>query len=173
MREKPMLLKLYETLDCLGALLQENQGYLSNLRKGYEGERGVDELFERLTCPHLYLADRLLETNRQTFQLDSVLITGKGVFLYEIKNYRGEYSYEDNRIKHYRTGKTILKPSTQLERAETFFHMFQEEFGITIPVKTYVIFIHPEFTLYQMPPNQNILLPSLLNTHLTLPQLKQ
>ncbi|GAA0361693.1 hypothetical protein GCM10008932_12900 [Alkalibacterium iburiense] len=93
MREKPMLLKLYETLDCLGALSQENQGYLSNLRKGYEGERSVDELFERLTCPHLYLADRLLETNRQTFQLDSVLITGKGVFLYEIKNYGSVKSF--------------------------------------------------------------------------------
>ncbi|GAA0370931.1 hypothetical protein GCM10008932_22950 [Alkalibacterium iburiense] len=35
-----------------------------------------------------------------------------------------------------------------------------------IQVMAYVIFIHPEFTLYQMPPNQNILLPSLLNKHL-------
>ena len=166
MREKPKHLEVYEMLDSLWALSKDNQNYLSNLRKGYEGEIYVDSLFNQLNCPHIYLPDRLLKTNRKTFQLDSILITGKGVYLYEIKNYKGEYIFEDHAIKHYVTGKTIFKPSTQLETAETYFKIFLEEYRFNFPVYTNVLFINPEFTLYQMSPRQNIVMPSMMNKHL-------
>lgn len=67
-------------------------------------------MLEDLSCDHINLSDLVLEINRQRFQIDSLIVTGKGLYLYEIKNYQGDYIYENNEIKNVVIEKIHTKP---------------------------------------------------------------
>ncbi|MDY0394194.1 nuclease-related domain-containing protein [Virgibacillus halophilus] len=63
---------------------KEKQRYF-NLKKGFEGEMRFDDFIEKLQCECLILHDLLLEVNHTMFQIDSLLIMQKQLYIYEIK----------------------------------------------------------------------------------------
>ncbi|WP_369413997.1 nuclease-related domain-containing protein [Aquibacillus saliphilus] len=77
--------------------IKDKQHYL-NLQKGYQGEELFDTLTEKLQCECLVLNDLLLEVNSTTFQIDSLIITQEKIYLYEVKNYEGDYLYESDKL---------------------------------------------------------------------------
>lgn len=148
-------------------LAEEVQVQLTNLEKGYAGELYWDSLTTGGLNPSSYLMlNDLLLTNSggQILQIDSLLLRKKFT-IFEVKNYDGEYFVENDRW--YTLSKTeIQNPLIQLQRTETAFRRLLKDLNIHIPVETYVVFVNPEFTLFNAPLHPSILLPSMLKRFL-------
>lgn len=134
-----------------------------NLSKGFEGEVIFDRQTEQLQCDCCVLNDLLLQTNNTLFQIDSLIITSKQAHMFEVKNYEGEYGwYADKfyKLPHYE----ILNPLHQLERSESLLRQIFHEHAINLPIKASVVFINPEFTLFQAHPDKPFIFPTQIKS---------
>lgn len=118
------------------------------LNKGFEGEVLFDEWFSSLEPESLILNDLLFEVGSSFFQIDSLAILQDTLYFFEVKNYEGEYFYEGDVLKT-RAGNDVKDPLLQLRRSETLLRQMLKNFNYTTNLEVYVIFINPEFTLYQ------------------------
>lgn len=161
-RSESMELQILRILDTRSSLSDKDKQHYLNLKKGYEGEVQFDSLTEKLTCECIILNDLLLKLNNTVFQIDSLIIVSETLYFCEVKNFKGDYFYESSRL--YKKPKTeIINPLNQLSRNETLLRQLLQNSGYNIPISAFVIFINPEFTLYQAPLNQPFLLPTQLN----------
>ncbi|MBA2176016.1 NERD domain-containing protein [Halobacillus locisalis] len=138
---------------------------LTNWQKGYEGELHFDELTRPFESTFLLLQDLLLKNHSTTFQVDTLLITPNKNYLFEIKNYEGDYVHDDDKFYHLPQSE-ILNPLHQLQRANALLGQLLTRHGITTPFESYLIFIHPHFTLYQAPQHPSIIYPTQLSSFL-------
>jgi hypothetical protein len=159
--ETKELLILRSLNSRLNLSTKEKQYYI-NLEKGYEGEKKFEKLLENQLSDFLILSDLLLEKNNTVFQIDSTLIFQKKIHLFEVKNYEGDF-YIEKDIWYSRSGTEINNPLEQLKRSESLFRRLLQDLRLTLPVEAHLIFINPEFTLYQAPMNPPIILPTQLN----------
>ncbi|MBS4199996.1 NERD domain-containing protein [Bacillus sp. FJAT-49732] len=155
-------LRMYRLLNSRKILLNEEATHLARLEKGYEGELLFDERVERLSKEWLVLNDMLFESNNTEFQIDSVIIAQKPILLFEIKNYEGDYYIVDDDW-YYINGTQIQNPVSQLERKEVLFRRLLRELGYNIPIESYLLFVNPDFHLYNAPRNQSIIFSTQLN----------
>ena len=135
----------------------EKRNYL-NLKKGFEGEEQFDSLTEKLASECLILNDLLLEVNKAKFQIDTLLVQDK-LYLFDIKNLENDYCYENGEF-NYKTGRLTNNPLTQLKRCENLFRQLLQKYGYALTVEPRLVFINPEFTLYQAPKNEPITHPT-------------
>lgn len=143
---------------------KDKQHYL-NLKKGFEGEVMFDLLTETLQCECLILNDLLFKVNNTLFQIDSLIICSETLYLFEVKNYDGDYLYESD--KFYTINKTeIINPLHQLGRSEALLRQLLDKLGYRLPINSSVVFISPEFTLYQAPIDNPIIFPTQINRYL-------
>jgi len=143
---------------------KDKQHYLY-LKKGFEGEVMFDLLTETLQCECLILNDLLFKVNNTLFQIDSLIICSEALYLFEVKNYDGDYLYESD--KFYTKNKTeIINPLHQLGRSEALLRQLLEKLGYKLPINSSVVFISPEFTLYQAPINRPIIFPTQTKRYL-------
>ncbi|PYF04758.1 nuclease-related domain-containing protein [Ureibacillus chungkukjangi] len=143
-------------------LSKTDQQLYYNLRKGYEGELMFDALTKNLTSDCLVLNDLVFKTNNQNFQIDSLIIMKNQIYLLEIKNFSGDHFYKSNDRLH-NTRKEITNPLIQLCRSETLLRQMLIKLNTNIPIQAYVIFINPEFTMYQAPMEKPFIFPGQLN----------
>ncbi|MDQ0269853.1 hypothetical protein J2S17_001725 [Cytobacillus purgationiresistens] len=143
------------------ALNAKDQHYYFNLEKGYLGEQIFKQHMHRLMNKAIILDDLLLEINQTTFQIDLVCILQHKIYLFEVKNYEGDF-YVDKNVWYMIAGKEIKNPLMQLNRSESLFRQLLAEYKINIPIESFLIFVNPEFTLLQAPLNANIILPTQL-----------
>jgi hypothetical protein len=155
-------LKMMNLLQCRMEFTEKEKQRHFKLRKGYEGEGKYDEWMESLEIEHLTLNDLLLEMNDTTFQIDSSVIVQDALLHFEVKNSEGDYYYEDELLKKM-NGTEIKDPLLQLERSTSLLRQLLNSLGFHLEIKSYIVFINPEFTLYQAPKNAPIILPSQLN----------
>ncbi|MFE8699983.1 nuclease-related domain-containing protein [Cytobacillus sp. FJAT-54145] len=144
---------------------KERQHYM-NLEKGYRGEADFDLLLKSLEEEKYIINDLLLEVNNSYFQIDSIIISQGVVYLIDIKNFQGDYYFDSNRLYTLSTSKEIKNPVDQLKRSTTLFHQLLHTQKLNYLVEAYVIFINPEFTLYQTPKESPIIFPSQLERFL-------
>ncbi|GER65555.1 hypothetical protein BpJC7_17370 [Weizmannia acidilactici] len=97
-RTKSLELFIFKSLNRRMDLTEKDKQYYWNLEKGYEGERHLDLLTEKLECDCLVLNDLRLYLNNTTFQIDTLVITGETIYVFEVKNYEGDFYYEGERI---------------------------------------------------------------------------
>ncbi|WP_263315273.1 nuclease-related domain-containing protein [Bacillus sp. S3] len=103
----------------------------------------------------------LLKSNNTTFQIDSLIIQDV-LYLFEIKNYEGDYYFEaDNFYSMHET--KIQNPLHQLNRCESLLSQLLLKHGYRIRIEAWVVFINPAFTLYQAPKNKPIIYPTQLD----------
>lgn len=144
---------------------KEKMKYL-NLEKGYEGEKKFDLLSERLQEERYLINDLLFEVNSSYSQIDSFIISQGVIHLLDIKNYYGDCYLESDKLYAVTTGREYKNPIIQLNRSATLFRQLLQTHKLNYLVVPYVIFINPEFTLYQAPMNQPIILPTQVNRFL-------
>lgn len=164
-RKKSYELEVLDYLDSRMNLSAKVRQYYFSLKKGYEGERQFDLLIENLQCDCLILNDLLLTSNNNDFQIDSLIITPDTIYLFEVKNHDGDYYYDCGKfytIAH----KEIINPLHQLDRKETLFRRLLHKHGFNFSISPSVVFIHPEFTLYQSPINKPIIYPTQIRRYL-------
>jgi hypothetical protein len=140
---------------------KEKQHYL-NLEKGYQGEVMFDKLTEKLQSDVIVLNDLCLEFNNSTFQIDTLIISQDTINPFEVKNFEGDFSYESGSFQTI-SKKEIMNPLDQLNRSKSLLRQLLQSMGVHLSIEGYVIFINPEFTLYQAPLNAPLIFPTQLN----------
>ncbi|MBP1932629.1 nuclease-related domain-containing protein [Ammoniphilus resinae] len=153
-------LKKMRYLNMRMELPEKDKFYYSNLEKGYEGEVKFDQLTENLQEERIIINDLLLEVNNSYFQIDSLIISQGVIHLLDVKNYEGDYFIETDKLFAVKTRREYKNPVTQLNRSETLFRILLQNLRQKYIVEAFVIFINPEFTLYQAPMDQPIILPT-------------
>ncbi|WP_413375175.1 nuclease-related domain-containing protein [Alkalihalobacillus sp. 1P02AB] len=128
---------------------QEDSYRLQAIEKGYEGELQFQQLAKSLPNSWLQFYDLLLEKGQSISQIDSLIFTPHNILLFEIKNYEGDFVLEDNLLlkKHSRE---VQNPMTQLTKTSSHLRQFLNDKKLNHqPISSFVIFINPEFHLYQ------------------------
>jgi hypothetical protein len=153
-------LGVMHSLNTRTDLSKEEKKHYLNLEKGYQGEVMFDQLTVELQNDILVINDLCLEYNNTIFQIDTLIISLKTIYLFEVKNYKGDYVYESDNFKMVLSKKEILNPLGQLNRCRNLLQELLRSIGIKLPLESYLVFINPEFTLYQAPLNEQIIFPT-------------
>ena len=161
-RNIPMELQILRLLNKRIGLSDKERQYYLNLEKGFRGEQSFDVWLENLSDEWMILNDLMLENNNTIFQIDTLLISQKTIYMFELKNYEGDF-YIDKDIWYASSGNEIKNPLLQLRRSESLLRRILQEIGQNFHIEAYIIFNNPEFTLYQAPLNSPIIFPTQLN----------
>lgn len=159
-RSESAELRLLRHLSKRMIFSEKETKYFMNLEKGFQGEQKFDEWLEPLPSSYLIINDLLIESNNTTFQIDSCIITSTDtLYLFEVKNYDGDYLIAGEKWSTV-NGHPINNPVHQLQRSLTLLSRFLKPF---ISTELYVVFVNPDFYLYQAPVNLPIIFPSQIN----------
>ncbi|MCM3725377.1 NERD domain-containing protein [Neobacillus cucumis] len=162
-RSVPEELKVLRILNNRMDFTSEQQKYYLYKEKGFEGEVRFDLLEEQLQSDCLILNDLNLEVNNTSFQLDTSIIFQDTFYFFEVKNYEGDYCYREERFET-NFGKIIKNPLDQIKRSNSLLLQLFQVLGFSQTIDACVVFVNPEFFLYQAPIDKPIFYP---------PQLKQ
>lgn len=157
-RQEPLELKLLKYLNARMKLTEKEINYFKNLKKGFEGEVIFDAWLEHLSTDVLILNDLLYEVNNTTFQIDSLVILAETIYLFEVKNFDSDYCIEGDNWKAL-SGPDVKNPIHQLKRNDTLFRRLLQELGYRYSVKPFLVFVNPNFFLYNAPLNEPIIYP--------------
>ncbi|WP_066068263.1 nuclease-related domain-containing protein [Neobacillus soli] len=138
----------------------EKWNYLK-MKKGFEGEVMFDSLTEKLQCECYVLNDLLIELDNSKFQIDTLVIQDT-IHLFDVKNYEGDYSYENGDFFS-KSGKLTSNPLSQLKRCDSLLRQLLQKYGYKLTVEPSLVFINPEFTLYHATKQEPIIHPTQVN----------
>lgn len=99
------------------------------------------------------------------FQLDTTIITQTSIILSEIKNFDGNYYYKDKNFHYFSNSPNNFtkNPLDQLNRSKILLSKLIQRNGFNLTVDGNVVFINPEFFLYDAPINEPIVYRPQLN----------
>lgn len=87
--------------------------------------------------------------------------------IYEVKNSNGDYFIETNTNRFYKKPKKeYINPLLQLKRSDSLLRQLLQNIGYSFPIDAQVVFINPEFTLYQAPLDSPIIFPTQIKTYM-------
>ncbi|MEH7156967.1 nuclease-related domain-containing protein [Neobacillus drentensis] len=155
-------LLIMRALNTRSKLSPQEKKYYFKLEKGFQGELMFDLLTDKLQSDMLVINDICLEINDSIFQIDTLIIAQNTIYPFEIKNYYGDYFYDSDGF-HKISGPDITNPLHQLSRCKLLLGQLLQSLGFNIPIESTIIFINPEFTLYQAPLKQPIIYPTQIN----------
>ncbi|PLR84689.1 nuclease-related domain-containing protein [Bacillus sp. V33-4] len=159
-------LKATRYLNTRMELTNKEKFHYVNLEKGYEGEVRFDLQAEILEEERYIINDLLLEVNNSYFQIDTLILSQGVIHLLDIKNYQGDCYLEADKLYSVTTAREYKNPVDQLKRSATLFRQLLQNLKQNYLVEAPVIFINPEFTLFQAPMDQPIILPTQVNRFL-------
>jgi Nuclease-related domain len=162
-RYEPAELKLLRCLNSRMKLTSKDYSYYLNLEKGYIGEKQFDEMLETMPEDWIILNNLLFDYSNTLFQIDSLLITGNCIYIFEIKNYEGDFYIEQDRWYTAPSKTEVKNPLLQLQRSESLLRRLLQDLRVKTPLKALLIFVNPEFHLYQARMNLPAIFPSQLN----------
>ena len=146
-------------------LSPSDKRYHFKLEKGYQGEQIFDQFTDKLKNDMYILKDLRFKVDNSIFQIDTLIIFQETICPCEVKNYESDYEYipESEGFKSVSNNEDILNPLEQLKRAMILLQKLLQNYGFHIPIEGNVVFVNPEFTLYNAPLNKPIILPTQLN----------
>lgn len=137
----------YKALEKRTELNFKEKRNLYNIEKGFDGECLYDKIFDEIGHESVYVLRGLyLKAGKSITQFDSIVISMDRVVVNEIKNYSGDYLYENN--AWYRNGKQLKDNAhIQLSRAKGKIIQLRDEAGLHFNVEGAVIFTGDDFRL--------------------------
>lgn len=147
--EKPVALRIYDALNARMTLTAAQQRERQNYQRGYEGEVQLGNYFEKLSFDHLVLQDLQLKENGVQVQIDALLLTGNAIHLYQVKNYSGSYDFQDDAL--HAQADFVVDPLAQTRKSKPLIYNLVRKWGYRFQVEECVIFINPNFYIYQLP----------------------
>lgn len=137
----------YKALEKRTELDFEERRHLYNIQKGFDGECLYDKILDEIGHESVYILRNLyLKAGKSITQFDSIVISMDRVAVNEIKNYSGDYHYENN--TWYRNGKQLKDNAhIQLSRAKGKIIQLRDEAGLHFNVEGAVIFTGDDFRL--------------------------
>ncbi|XJZ27103.1 nuclease-related domain-containing protein [Bacillota bacterium Lsc_1132] len=156
-------IKIWRFLNARMTLTKDEKQHFLNLEKGFKGELMFDLLTDKLPAGHLILNDLLLEVDRSKFQIDTAVAVQEKIHLFEVKNYEGDYVFESGKLYRVTPRKEMSNPHDQVKRSEFLLRKLIQSYGFRLPIVQHVVFINPEFTLYQAPIDEILLMPTQIH----------
>ncbi len=95
--EESLELRIMSSLHIRMGLPGPDELYYLNLKQGYEGESEFDQRIIPLLDGRLVINDLLLEHHNTLFQIDSLMMSTKSIYLFEVKNYCGDFYVDGER----------------------------------------------------------------------------
>jgi hypothetical protein len=163
--ESDELLKM-RSLNNRMELSLEDKSHYFNLEKGYEGEVKFDRMAESLQEERYIINDLLLRVGNSYFQIDTTMISQEIIRLLDIKNFEGDFCLENDKFYSVKTGREYKNPIRQLQNSASQFRQLLQILKLHYLVEASVIFINPEFTLYNASRDLPIILPNQVNRFL-------
>lgn len=164
-RDKPKALSVMESLSIRSKLSATDKQYYQHQVKGYEGEVAFDSLIDSKLTQCIILNDLVLKINGTIFQIDSLVVTSQKIYVYEVKNYEGEYQYKKNQFRICHSNSEILDPAVQVQRATVLLKQIMKQMRCDMECEPYVVFINTKCMVYMPEPTKHILFRSLLDQH--------
>jgi hypothetical protein len=149
-------------LDARMFLPKEIKRVLVSSEKGYQGELRFDEWAHPLENKLVFVNDLLLEHQGSPFQIDSCAFASNTIFHFEVKNFEGDYRIKEN-IWFDPAGVEIKDPLLQMQRARSLIRQRIQKSGFDAKIESFLIFINPEFYLYNPPTDPSIVYFPQLN----------
>jgi hypothetical protein len=137
-----------------------------NLEKGFDGEKQFDLLAESLQEERYIINDLLLEVNTSYFQIDKIIISQGVIHFLDIKNFSGDCYIKSGNLYSVATDREYKNPVDQLKKSATLFRQLLQNLKLHYLVEPLVIYINPEFTLYQAPLDDPTVLPTQVHRFL-------
>ncbi|WP_277631378.1 nuclease-related domain-containing protein [Atopococcus tabaci] len=163
-RTKSVTHRVYELLHHRMNLSAKEKRDYENQVKGFEGELQFDSFMEPYHKTGIVLNGLNLSNGDYEFQVDCCVVLNEILYLYEVKNYGGSYYYKDGQI-YSQSGYLLLSPLGQTDRSMVHFHNKLRSLGFRVQIKPYVVFVHPDFFVHSLPPNDSFLFPNQLHAH--------
>ncbi|MEO2078615.1 MAG: nuclease-related domain-containing protein [Bacillus sp. (in: firmicutes)] len=160
---EPDELLIMRYLNIRMELTEDEKFYYSNLEKGFEGEKKFDQMAESLKEERFIINSLLLKVNNSHFQIDKLIISQGGIHLLDVKNFQNEFYMKDGKLIAVKTDREWKNPFDQLKRASLLFRQLLQNLKQNYLVESLVIFINPEFTLYQAPMDLPAIFPTQVN----------
>ncbi|WP_462421768.1 nuclease-related domain-containing protein [Salinicoccus sp. Marseille-QA3877] len=140
-------MKYLETLSIRAQLTEVESKRLNRLQKGFEGEQLYDIIFEEAGHDGINIfRDIWIKADKSLVQIDSLIVSDDKVIINEIKNYSGQYTYENN-VWHVGNIQISDDPIIQVKRASSKLIKIFRENHINIVVDSKVIFPNPYFII--------------------------
>lgn len=145
-RTKSKTHRIYESLAQRMYLSVKEYAYYRRLVAGYEGECSFDVLLRALICHCLILNDLQLQNGKAEFQVDTAMLKGGKLYVFEIKNFTGINEWHPLHFK--RPGDFWYEnPTLQLEKLKARLEIYLHNLGVDVEIEYRVVFVNPEFTL--------------------------
>ncbi|WP_456275022.1 nuclease-related domain-containing protein [Bacillus sp. AK031] len=152
-------LRIYKSLNSRKNLSTKEKHYYAGLDKGFIGEKRFDDWLEPVLDNRILLPDMQYMPNTTYVQIDTILLTSKLIYLFEVKNFEGDHILEGDNF--YRTdGSDVKNPILQLKRNEPVFRTILQGLGYNLPIKSFAVFVNPRFHLYNAPKDLPIIYPT-------------
>ena len=160
--QKPLIINY---VDALRGRIDKIPDQLEELyaiwKQGYIGEKEFREILNEQKS-ETWLHD-LHFKNYNQIQLDFIAVTDEAIIQFEIKNYTGDYYYENGKLFR-STGYVAKDLIHQFEVSDKTLKRIVKKYKIDRKVISYIVFINPTFTLYgDLRSRINILLYSELH----------
>lgn len=159
-RVEPSELRLLRMLKARGSLVDDSR--FLNLEKGYHGEVLFDKWFSSMDGEWIVVNDLLLDHAGSFFQIDSLVIGVDRVYLFEVKNFEGDFYLEDGRWLSINK-KEVKNPLLQMQRCEMALRQLLRSLGYQSPIESTLVFMNPEFVLFNCSPSLPIVFFSQMN----------
>ena len=132
-----------EILGKRAALDGKEKRNLERYRSGYEGEMEYDRVLDEVGHESMYVfRDIWLGIGDSKVQLDALIVADNLLIVNEIKNYSGNYSYE-NGVWKVRNQQISEDPVSQISTAANKLLRLRYESGLQFEVQKEIVFVNP------------------------------
>jgi hypothetical protein len=157
--EYKILRSLYVRMD----LPEEDVKNYLYQKKGFEGEKQFDEWLANLPGNWFTLNGLMLKYNNNFFQIDKLVIFQGKLHNINVKNFEGDYYI--NNGKWHSPKFEIKDPLEQLKRSEGYLKQLPYDLRLDIPIESYLVFVNPEFHLYNAERTLPAIFPTQMNRY--------
>lgn len=163
---KSKTLQVWESLNNRMALLPGQKKTYVYRSSGDKGEIVLVDTANSLPDSCLVLHDLWLRFGSTAIQIDTVIIAGRMLYLYEVKNYSGTFYYKSQQLFLNQSEEEIVSPLHQIAKNRVLLEKFLQQHGFPFQVAPYVVFTNPDFHMYQSPRDQPFLFRNQLERHM-------
>lgn len=158
MTTNPNLLDMYREMNLREALDSDKQSELYRLERGASGEKKVIEYLVEFGLDHWEVLTNLWLYEYGLFEIDCLLLTETDIYLFEIKNYNGDFKYVNSQC-YFSDDVISHNPISQTQRCKVNLQNILSAADMQVPVHGNLVFTgeHADIDIHDYIEDLNVL----------------